>query len=68
MADRTPETLNQIDKLAGKNFELIKTPKISLSDTGLWADILGVEMERLKKDSTLLGQGMENFVVMELRK
>jgi hypothetical protein len=47
---------------------LIKTPKISLSDTGLWADILGVEMERLKKDSTLLEQGLENFVVMELRK
>ncbi len=47
---------------------LIKTPKIALADTGLWADILGVELERLRNDPVLWGQSLENFVVMELRK
>jgi len=47
---------------------LIKAPKIALADTGLWADILGVELERLRNDPVLLGQSLENFVVMELRK
>lgn len=47
---------------------LIKAPKIALADTGLWADILGVEIERLRSDPVLLGHSLENFVVMELRK
>jgi predicted AAA+ superfamily ATPase len=47
---------------------LVKTPKIALADTGLWADILGVEIGRLRSDAVLLGQSLENFVVMELRK
>ena len=47
---------------------LIKAPKISVADTGLWADILGVDLERLRNDPALLGQALENFVVMELRK
>ena len=47
---------------------LLKTPKIALADTGLWADILGIELERLQNEPVLLGQCLENFVVMELRK
>ncbi len=47
---------------------LLKTPKIALADTGLWADILGVELGRLQRDPVFLGQSLENFVVMELRK
>lgn len=47
---------------------LLKTPKIALADTGLWADILGVELDRLRNDPVLLGQSLETFVAMELRK
>jgi hypothetical protein len=47
---------------------LIKTPKIALTDTGMWADILGVELDRLQHDPLLLGQSLETFVMMELRK
>jgi predicted AAA+ superfamily ATPase len=47
---------------------LTKAPKIALADTGLWADIIGVEGERLQSEGVMLGMVLENFTVMELRK
>lgn len=47
---------------------LVKTPKITLNDTGLLASLLGINRERLDRESILLGQLLESFVVMELRK
>ncbi|MCI0392538.1 MAG: ATP-binding protein [Acidobacteria bacterium] len=47
---------------------LVKTPKITLNDTGLLASLLGINRERLDREPILLGQLLESFVVMELRK
>lgn len=47
---------------------LAKTPKVSLNDTGLLGDLLAMDRKRLTSDSLALGQMLENFVVMELRK
>ncbi len=47
---------------------LVKSPKIVLADTGLLAHMLGLDMARVKKDRTLWGHVLENFVVMELVK
>jgi predicted AAA+ superfamily ATPase len=51
----------------GKRF--VKTPKIFFSDTRLLAYFLGVELDDLdKKNPTLFGQILENFVATELLK
>lgn len=47
---------------------LVKTPKITLNDTGLLASLLGINRNRLLREPLLLGQMLESFVVMELRK
>ncbi len=47
---------------------LMKTPKLSLNDTGLLGNLLAMDNKRLSSDTLALGQMLENFVVMELRK
>ncbi len=47
---------------------LVKTPKFTLNDTGLLASLLGINQTRLTREPLLLGQLLESFVVMELRK
>ncbi len=47
---------------------LVKSPKLTMCDTGLLAYLLGVNEERLTEDSQAFGTILENFVVMELRK
>lgn len=47
---------------------LMKTPKLTLSDTGLMSHILGINQQRLAREPLLLGQLLESFVVMELQK
>lgn len=47
---------------------LVKTPKVSLNDTGLLGNLLVMNVKRLSTDPLALGQMLENFVVMELRK
>lgn len=47
---------------------LTKAPKLLLSDTGLLAHLLEVDTNRLRRDRTLLGHVLENFVAMELVK
>jgi uncharacterized protein len=47
---------------------LVKTPKMTLNDTGLLAGLLGINRQRLAAEPLLLGQMLESFVVMELRK
>ncbi len=47
---------------------LVKTPKITLNDTGLLTSLLGINRERLDREPILLGQLLESFVGMELRK
>jgi uncharacterized protein len=47
---------------------LVKTPKVYMLDSGLAASLLNVDAERLKREPTLFGGLLENFVVMELFK
>ena len=47
---------------------LAKAPKLLLADTGLLTHMLGVDPERLRRDKTLLGHVLENFVAVELIK
>lgn len=47
---------------------LVKSPKVYLIDTALQLFMLGVDYDRLSKDSHLLGSVIENFVVIELLK
>ena len=46
----------------------VKSPKLMLCDTGLAAALMGADDERLKTHPTFLGQLLETFVAMELRK
>ena len=48
--------------------QLVKAPKLFLSDTGLLSYLQGLTWERLQLDPTLAGALAENFVVLELRK
>lgn len=50
------------------NSRFVKTPKVSLNDSGLLAGLLNLNAARLERESVLLGQCLESFVVMELRK
>ena len=47
---------------------LVKTPKLHMGDTGLAAALLGVGVDALAADRTLLGRLLETFVFQELRK
>jgi uncharacterized protein len=47
---------------------LVKTPKLYMLDSGLAASLLNLDAERLKREPTLFGNLLENFVVMELYK
>jgi predicted AAA+ superfamily ATPase len=47
---------------------LVRTPKITLNDTGLLAGILNLDQRRLNREPVYLGQLLESFAVMELRK
>ena len=47
---------------------LTKAPKLMLADTGLVTHLIDADVERLKRDRTLLGHVLENFVAMELTK
>ena len=47
---------------------LVKSPKLLLSDTGLAAHLLGLDLENAAENPTLFGHVLENFVAMELVK
>jgi uncharacterized protein len=47
---------------------LVKTPKLHLTDTGLACSLLGIDSQTLWQDKSLLGQLLETFVYLELRK
>jgi len=47
---------------------LVRSPKILLADTGLLADLLGLDGERLDDDPRLAGPLLESFVLQEIRK
>lgn len=46
----------------------VKSPKIILSDTGLACHLLHLDAQNLVENPTLLGQFLENFVILELMK
>lgn len=45
-----------------------KSPKLTLTDTGLMSWLQGATPDRLQRDPTLLGGLLESFVITELRK
>lgn len=47
---------------------LVKTPKLHLGDTGLACALLGLDATALKSDRALLGQLLETFAFLELRR
>lgn len=47
---------------------LAKAPKLMIVDTGLLAHLLDADAARLRRDRTLLGHVLENFVAMEVTK
>lgn len=47
---------------------LAKAPKLLLTDTGLLTHLIETDADRLRRDRTLLGHVLENFVAMELIK
>lgn len=47
---------------------LIKTPKVHLGDTGLACALLGLDAAALMRDRATLGQLLETFVFLELRR
>ncbi len=47
---------------------LAKAPKLLLTDTGLLTHLIEADADRLRRDRTLLGHTLENFVAMELIK
>jgi hypothetical protein len=47
---------------------LVKTPKLHVGDTGLACALLGADVAALKADRALLGQLLETFVLLELRR
>ena len=47
---------------------LAKAPKLLLVDTGLLTHLIEADADRLRRDRTLLGHVLENFVAMELIK
>jgi predicted AAA+ superfamily ATPase len=51
-----------------RSTRLVKMPKIYLADTGILSYLLGVDQEMLSKNTLLVGQVLENFIVQEIRK
>ena len=47
---------------------LVKTPKLHVGDTGLACALLGADAAALRTDRPLLGQLLETFVLLELRR
>jgi hypothetical protein len=47
---------------------LSKAPKVFVTDTGLAAYLLGLDVPRLLNDPTLLGGLLESFIVIEIQK
>ena len=47
---------------------LAKAPKLLLADTGLLSHLIDADASRLRRDRTLLGHVLENFVALELIK
>ncbi len=47
---------------------LIKTPKLHLTDTGLAAALLGMDVTALEKNREMFGQLLETFVLQELKR
>ncbi|MCY4529167.1 MAG: ATP-binding protein [Chloroflexi bacterium] len=47
---------------------LVKTPKLHIGDTGLGCALLGVNRRALVQDRELLGQYLESFVLLELKR
>ncbi len=47
---------------------LIKAPKVFVTDTGLTAHLLGIDIKRLSTDHVLLGKMLECYVFSELAK
>jgi len=47
---------------------LIKTPKVHMSDTGLASALLGLSVDQLDSDRTMLGHLLESFIYNELRR
>jgi len=45
---------------------IVKSPKVYLTDTGLFSHLLEIDRERLDRDPTLAGPLMETFVFTEL--
>jgi predicted AAA+ superfamily ATPase len=46
----------------------VKAPKLYLTDTGLWAHLIGADRDALTTTPTFSGQACENFVAMEIVK
>ncbi len=47
---------------------IIKAPKLHLCDTAILSQLLGVDRNRLEKDSHLMGQFLESFIFSEIQK
>lgn len=47
---------------------LVKSPKLHITDTGLAAALLGIDVKTLLKDRVLLGHLLETFIFQELRR
>lgn len=47
---------------------LTRAPKIIMSDSGLLSSIMNLDQKRIKREPVYLGQLLESFAVMELRK
>lgn len=66
------ETIHLVDILPSwqRNFgkRLVKSPKVSLTDTGIIAALMGIDAEYLERNRTFLGQMLESFALAELRK
>jgi len=52
----------------GLGRRMVKSPKMSLLDTGLMAHVLGLEVARFDRDPTLAGPVFETLVAAEIRK
>ncbi len=62
LVQRLPAWFTSIGK------RLAKAPKLMLVDTGLLTHLLEVDAARLRRDRTLLGHVLENFVAIEMTK
>jgi len=47
---------------------VVKSPKLMLTDTGVLSHLAGIDKDGLRRDRSLAGRVVENFVMMELTK